>query len=131
MKLLLTGSSGPKVAATVATHLAQFHAVFGVNNASSPTTSMVANIARVWDWQPHPRDVNTVIHFAALHAPHRETHSAKDFRRTNVDATRHLLGYKPRFGFSELLNEVDADTASDLRRQRTFFFLMPAALFSS
>ena len=92
MKLLLTGSSGPTVAGTFATHLAQFHAVFGVNNSSSPTTSMVANIARVLDWQPHLRDVNAVIHFAALHAPHRETHSAEDFRPTNVDGTRYLLG---------------------------------------
>ena len=116
MKLLLTGSSGPKVGATVATHLAQFHAVFGVNNSSSPTTSLVADIARVWDWPPHLRDVDAGIHFAALHAPHRETHLAEDFRRSNVDATRYLLGYKPRFGFNGLLNDVDADTASDLRR---------------
>ena len=77
---------------------------------------MVADIARVWDWQPHLRDVDAVTYFVALHAPHRETHSAEDFRPTNVDATRHLPGYKPRFGFSELLNEVDADIASDLRR---------------
>ena len=116
MKLLLTGSSGPEVAATVATHLAQFHAVFGVDKASSPTTSLVADMTLIKDWQPYLRDVDAVTHFAALHEPHRETHSAEDFRRTNVDATRYLLGYKPRFGFNGLLNDVDADTASDLRR---------------
>ena len=71
MKLLLTGSSGPKVAATVATHLAQFHAVFGVDNASSPTTSLVADMALTKDWKAHLRDVDAVIHFDALH---RETH---------------------------------------------------------
>ena len=92
MKLLLTGSSGPKVAATVATHLAQFHAVFGVDNASSPTTSLVADMALTKDCKAYLRDVDAVIHFAALHAPHRETRTAKDFSCTNVDATRHSLG---------------------------------------
>ena len=116
MKLLLAGSSGPKVVATVATHLAQFHAMFGVDNASSPTRSLVADMALTKDWKAYLRDVDAVTHFVGLHAPHRETHSAEDFRRTNVDATRYLLGYKPRFGFNGLLNDVDADTASDLRR---------------
>ena len=92
MKLLLTGSSGPKVASTVATHLAQFHAVFGVDNALSPTTSLVADMALTKDCKAYLRDVDAVIHFAALHAPHRETHSVEDFRRTSVDATRYLLG---------------------------------------
>ena len=114
-KLLLTGSSGPEVAATVATHLAQFHAVFCVDTASSPTTSLVADMTLIKDWQPYLRDVDAVIHFAALHAPHRETHSAEEFRRTNVDATRHLLGFRPRFGFNELLNDVDRDIGPDLR----------------
>ena len=115
MKLLVTGSSGPKVAATVATHLAQFHAVFGLDKASASTTSLVADMTLIKDWQPYLRGVDAVIHFAALHAPHRETHSAEEFRRTNVDATRHLLGYKPRFGFNTLLNDVDAGIASELR----------------
>ena len=116
MKLLVTGSSGRKVAATVATHLAQFHAVFGVDKASSPTTSLVADMTLIKDWKPYLRDVDAVIHFAALHAPHRETHAAEEFRRTNVDATLHLLGFRPGFGFNELLNDVDGDIGPDLRR---------------
>ena len=91
MKILITGSSGPKVAAHVATILAQTHDVIGVDIAPSPTTSIVADITHIKDWQAHLQGVTAVIHFAALHAPHRETHSAAQFRVTNVDATRRLL----------------------------------------
>ena len=91
MKILLTGSSGPKVAARLATIIAQTHEVIGVDMAPSPTTSIVADITGINDWRPHLRDMDAVIHFAALHAPHRETHSAAQFHATNVDATRRLL----------------------------------------
>ena len=91
MKILLTGSSGPKVAARVATIIAQTHEIVGLDRAPSPTTSIVADIIRINDWRLHLRDIDAVIHFAALHAPHRETHSAAQFRATNVDATRRLL----------------------------------------
>jgi UDP-glucose 4-epimerase len=91
MKLLFTGSSGPKVASQVATILARSHEVMGVDLAPSPTTAVVADIARIDDWQPYLQGVDAIVHFAALHAPHRETHSAEDFRRTNVLATKRLL----------------------------------------
>lgn len=91
MRVLLTGSSGPKVAAQVATTLSQQHAIIGVDLVPSPTTSIVADITAINEWQPYLRGIDAVIHFAALHAPHRQTHSAGEFRRTNVDATRQLL----------------------------------------
>ena len=91
MKLLLTGSSGPKVASRVAAVLAESHNVVGVDLAPSPTTSIVADITRIGDWRPYLQGVDAVMHFAALHAPHRESHSADEFRRTNVTATQSLL----------------------------------------
>ena len=91
MKLLVTGSSGPKVASHVAAYLAQMHAVIGVDVVPASTTSIIADITRVVDWAPHLYGVNAVIHFAALHAPHRETHTAAQFRQTNVEATHRLL----------------------------------------
>lgn len=91
MRLLLTGSSGPKVASRVATELAQHHDVIGVDVVRSPTTSIVADITQIRDWKPYLNGVDAVVHFAALHAPHREIHSEAQFRRTNVVATRHLL----------------------------------------
>ena len=103
MKVLITGSSGPKVASIVATYLKQTHDVTGLDTTPSATTSIVADITRVPDWQLHLKGVEAVIHFAALHAPHRETHSAEDFRRTNVDATRHLLDAARDAGVKRLL----------------------------
>ena len=91
MKILLTGSSGPKVASRVAAILALNHEVTGVDMTAAPTTTIVADITRVDDWQRHLQGIDAVIHFAALHAPHRETHSAEEFRATNVDSTRRLL----------------------------------------
>lgn len=91
VKILFTGSSGPKVASRVASALSQSHDVIGIDVAPSPTTSLIADISRVSDWRANLQGVEVVIHFAALHAPHRHTHSAGEFRRINVDATRSLL----------------------------------------
>lgn len=91
MKLLLTGSSGPKVASRVAAILAQSHEVIGLDLAPSPTTAIIGDITCVKNWQVYLQGVDAVIHFAALHAPHRATHSADQFRRTNVAATKRLL----------------------------------------
>lgn len=90
MKILLTGASGAKVAATVAATLARAHNVVGLDLVASPTTHVIADITSV-DWRMHLRDVDAVVHFAALHAPHRTTHTREDFVRSNVAATRDLL----------------------------------------
>ena len=91
MKLLFTGSSGLKVASRVVSILGHHHSVIGIDVIPSPTTSVVADITHIKDWRPYLKGVDAVVHFAALHAPHRETHSAAEFRRTNVDATRRLM----------------------------------------
>ena len=119
MKLLLTGSSGPKVASRVATYLAQSHEVIGVDLAPSPTTSIVADITRIKDWQPHLQAVDTVIHFAALHAPHRETYSADDFRRTNVDATQRLLDAARNAGVTRFLLASSTSVYGKAMRSKT------------
>lgn len=103
MKLLITGSSGPKVASRVVVYLAHAHAVNGVDVVPASTTSIIADIALVADWAPHLDGVNAVIHFAALHAPHRETHTAAQFRRTNVEATQRLLEASRAAGINRFL----------------------------
>ena len=50
-----------------------------------------------------PKGMDAVVHFAALHAPHRETHSADAFWRTNVDATGRLLDAAKACGISRFL----------------------------
>ncbi len=91
MKLLFTGSSGLKVASRVVSILGHHHSVIGIDVIPSPTTSVVADITHIKDWRPYLKGVDAVVHFAALHAPHRETHSVAEFRRTNVEATRRLM----------------------------------------
>ena len=103
MKLLVTGSSGPKIASRVAAALAQSHNVVGVDLTPASTTSIVDDITRIVDWRRHLQSVDVVIHFAALHAPHRETHSAEEFRRTNVSATKSLLYASRDFGVKRFL----------------------------
>ena len=91
MKILFTGSSGPKVGATVAAHLAITQDVMGVDLMSAPHTKYLADIVAVTDWAAYLEGVDAVIHFAALHAPHRETHSRGEFFDTNVHATERLI----------------------------------------
>lgn len=91
MRVLITGSSGPKVAATVARVLAGEHQVLGLDRVAAPTTTTVADITRIADWSPYLEGVDVVMHFAALHAPHRATHTRSAFTATNVEATRALL----------------------------------------
>jgi UDP-glucose 4-epimerase len=67
------------------------HYVVGIDLLPAATTTHIADIANITDWSPYLDGVDAVIHFAALHAPHRETHSRENFYATNVDATARLL----------------------------------------
>lgn len=91
MKILFTGSSGPKVGATVAHTLSGRHDLIGIDLVAAPTTTHIADISKILDWRPWLEGVDAVVHFAALHAPHRETHSRDDFMRLNVDTTARLV----------------------------------------
>jgi UDP-glucose 4-epimerase len=119
MKILLTGSSGPKVASRVAAILAHHHDVTGVDMTAAPNTNIVADITRTDDWQPHLRGIEAVIHFAALHAPHRETHSPAQFRATNVDATRHLLDAARGAGVKRFLLASSTSVYGEAMRNKT------------
>lgn len=91
MRILMTGSSGPKTGATVAAILAQSHEVCGFDLVPGPNTRYVGDITAIRDWRPYFAGVDAVVHFAALHAPHRETHSRDAFYALNVQATERLL----------------------------------------
>lgn len=103
MKILMTGSSGPKVGNVVARQLAGKHELVGVDLHPGANTSLVADINAVDDWAPHLDGVDAVVHFAALHAPHRDTHSRAAFIQTNVDATAHLLSAAKATGVRRFL----------------------------
>jgi nucleoside-diphosphate-sugar epimerase len=108
VKLLMTGSSGPKSGAIVARELGLRHQVVGVDLApAAPDAQLaaqhVADIRHIQDWRPLLDGVDAVVHFAALHAPHRETHSRADFFATNVDATARLIDAARQSGVRRFL----------------------------
>jgi UDP-glucose 4-epimerase len=105
MRVLMTGASGPKVGSIVAEHLAGRHELVGVDAAPGRFTRHVRDIASLGDadWRPWLEGVEAVVHFAALHAPHRITHSRSEFIRTNVDATSRLLDTARRCGVRRFL----------------------------
>jgi UDP-glucose 4-epimerase len=89
MKILMTGSSG-KVGRVVAAALAQSHTIVGIDRNHGPHTEHPGDI-RTCNWAPLLAGCDAVVHFAALHAPHRESHSEAEFVATNVEATARLL----------------------------------------
>jgi nucleoside-diphosphate-sugar epimerase len=91
MRILMTGSSGPKTGATVAGCLAQSHELCGIDLAPGLHTQHVLDITTIRDWRPYLAGVDAVVHFAALHAPHRETYSRDAFYALNVHTTERLL----------------------------------------
>lgn len=91
MKILFTGESGPKVGATVAAYLARSHEIIGIDLVAAQHTRFLADIAKIADFSQYAEGVDAVVHFAALHAPHRQTHSRREFFETNVEATSRLI----------------------------------------
>ncbi len=103
MKILFTGSSGPKTGATVARHLALSHELIGLDLSPAPTTTHIADIRTIHDWLPYLAGVDAVVHFAALHAPHRQSHSREEFVATNVTATARLVDAAKAAGVSRFV----------------------------
>jgi nucleoside-diphosphate-sugar epimerase len=103
MRIFMTGSAGPKVGHLVAEALARSHVVTGMDLRASPFTHCIADITAVADWRPFLDGVDAVVHFAALHAPHRDTHSSHEFRDTNVAATARLLAAAKASGVGRFL----------------------------
>ncbi len=83
--------------------LSRQHQVIGVDLAAAPTTHHIADICRITDWQPYLDGVDAVVHFAALHAPHRNTHTRANFWDTNVDATARLLAAAKQCGVTRFV----------------------------
>ncbi len=89
MKILMTGSSG-KVGRIVAATLVQSHTIVGIDRDHGPHSEHLGDI-RTCNWAPLLAGCDAVVHFAALHAPHSESHSEAEFVATNVEATARLL----------------------------------------
>ena len=101
----MTGASGPKVGSHVAEHLGDRHELVGVDVAPGHSTRHLGDITELSeiDWLPWLEGIDAVVHFAALHAPHRETHSRSEFIQTNVEATSRLLDAARQCGVGRFL----------------------------
>lgn len=109
-KVLVTGSSG-RVGRAIHIRLSSRFDVSGLDRQPSSTAAWVGDLESPGLLEWALQDVDTVVHTAALHAPHVPHVSEAEFRRVNVDGTRRLL---------------DAATAAGVRR---FVFTSTTALY--
>ena len=93
MKILITGSSG-RVGKVLAHYFSRIaptkHEVIGVDILPGAYTSIRENILS-HDLVPLIKTADAIIHCAALHAPHVNSHSEQAFWDTNVSSTEQLL----------------------------------------
>lgn len=94
----MTGASGPKVGQVVARALAAVHSLTGVDAQPGAHTHRVADLREIADWGALLEGVEGIVHFAALHAPHRDTHSRAEFQAVNVEASARLIDAARRAG---------------------------------
>jgi nucleoside-diphosphate-sugar epimerase len=90
MRILVTGSSG-LVGSGVAALLRRGHDVIGVDLRPGSQTDVLADISDPERMKCALAGADSVVHIAALHAPHVGRESDADFQRTNVDATASLI----------------------------------------
>ena len=90
MRVLVTGAAG-LIGSGVAARLALDHDVIGLDLVPGEHVAIVGDCGDLADWRHRLGGIDAIIHTAALHAPHVGRHSYDDFRRTNVEATAHLL----------------------------------------
>jgi UDP-glucose 4-epimerase len=91
MRVLVTGSAGHLGEALMRTLPHAGHHAIGIDVKPSPFTQHVGSIADRGFVRQCMRDVEAVLHAAALHKPHVATHSPHDFVETNVTGTLNLL----------------------------------------
>jgi UDP-glucose 4-epimerase len=103
MKVLMTGASGPKVGHVVAAALTRCNELIGLDARPGANTSLVADMREIDDWSAHLEGIDAVVHFAALHAPDRETRSREEFLAINVEATRRLIESARRCGVGKFV----------------------------
>jgi nucleoside-diphosphate-sugar epimerase len=99
---MITGTSGHVGSALAASLAAQGVRIVGVDRQPGPLTTVVGNLASI-DLAPVIAECDTVIHCAALHAPHLAEHSRADFVAANVTATERLCDAAREAGVARLV----------------------------
>lgn len=99
---MITGTSGRVGSALAAALAAQGVRIVGVDRQPGPLTTVVGNLASI-DLAPVIAECDTVIHCAALHAPHLAEHSRADFVAANVKATERVCDAAREAGAARLV----------------------------
>lgn len=89
MRVLVTGSAG-RVGRAIYIKLMKTHDVVGIDRTPCSTADYVGDIRDTDLITQALNDVDTVIHTAALHAPHVGLVNDSEFQSINVDATEQL-----------------------------------------
>ena len=97
MRIIVTGAAG-LVGSAIVERLRGAHEVVGVDLRAASTVAVQADCFDVADWAPSLGSTDAVVHVAALHAPHVGHFSDAEFRRTNVEATAHLIDFARHAG---------------------------------
>ena len=89
MRVLVTGSAG-RVGRAIYIKLMRTHDVVGVDRTPCSTTDFIGDIRDTDFMAKALKDVDIVVHTAALHAPHVGLLGDSEFQSINVDATEQL-----------------------------------------
>jgi UDP-glucose 4-epimerase len=90
MKVLLTGSSG-RIGSAIARFLNNKVEIVAIDNRPGPLTTSLVDIREKEKVFEVVKEVNAVIHCAALLTPHIGLYSENDFWQVNVKGTENLL----------------------------------------
>lgn len=102
MKVVVTGTSG-RVGRAIHFTLCQQHEVVGIDQSPASSTSNVGDIRDADFLKRSFYGANSVIHAAALHAPHVGRVSDKQFQIINVDATARIAELAKFSGVKKLV----------------------------
>jgi UDP-glucose 4-epimerase len=90
MRVLITGAAG-RIGRAICAQLHSTHQVMGLDRVPSPTTQWHGDVGDAVLLAQALRNVDAVVHTAALHAPHVGQVSDAEFDRVNVQGTATLL----------------------------------------
>ncbi len=101
-RVVITGSSG-RIGRALHWKLSQKYKTEGIDISPSSATSIIGDICNYENLLGSFENVQTVFHTAALHAPHVEYKSEKEFYRVNVEATENICKAALAMGVSQII----------------------------
>ena len=101
-KVAITGSSG-RIGSALYWQLSQKYQVKGIDISASSSTNTISDIRDYESLLRVFEGTDTVFHAAALHAPHVDLFSEKDFYAINVEATEKICKAAVECGVSQVI----------------------------